>query len=63
MNNKNNVLSEVIKKGRIAEWILSLGGISLCILGGLYGFLDGANIVEVILALVVAVFGIEAVTK
>ena len=59
----NGFWKQVIQKGRIAEWILSLGGISLCILGGLYGFLDGANIVEVILALVVAVFGIEAVTK
>lgn len=59
----NDFWSKVIEKGRIAEWIIALGGISLCILGGLYGFLDGANIVEVILCLIVAVFGIEAVTK
>lgn len=56
-------LDKVIEKGRIAEWIISAGGIALCIVGGIMGFLDGESIATIVLALVAAVFGIEAVNK
>jgi len=57
------VFEKVIEKGRIAEWILAGGGVGLCITGGIMGFLDGTAITEIILALVVAVFGIESVNR
>jgi len=59
----NNFWHLVIEKGRIAEWIIALGGVTLCILGGILGFLDALNIVEIFLAMVVAVFGVEAMSK
>lgn len=54
---------EVITKGRIAQWMLTGGGVTVCIIGGTQGFLDGAQIVQVILALGMAVFGIESLTN
>ena len=54
---------KVVSKGRIAEWIISGGGIALCITGGIMGFLDGASISTIILAMVAAVFGIESLSK
>ncbi len=53
----------VIEKGRISQWILSGGGIVLCIVGGTQGFLDGQTIGTIVLALVAAVFGIESINK
>ena len=54
---------KVVAKGRIAEWILTSGGMALCVIGGIMGFLTGADISTIILALVAAVFGIESISK
>jgi len=59
----NGFWHKVIEKGRIAEWVITVGGVTLCILGGTLGFLDALNIVEIFLAMVVAVFGVEAMSK
>jgi len=59
----NGFWSKVIEKGRIAEWILAGGGVGLCITGGIMGFLEGQTIAEIILALVVAVFGVETLNN
>ena len=54
---------KVVSKGRIAEWILAGGGMALCVTGGIMGFLTGADISTIVLALIVAVFGIESISK
>lgn len=59
----DNFWHKVIEKGRIAEWIIALGGVTLCILGGTLGFLDAVNMTEIFLAMVIAVFGVEAMSK
>lgn len=63
MASNNGVFKEIVKAGRIAQWILTGGGVAVCIVGGTQGFLDGAQIVQVILALGMAVFGIESLTN
>lgn len=54
---------KVIEKGRVAQWLITGGGIALCIVGGLEGFLDAQSIGAIVLALVAAVFGIESIAK
>ena len=54
---------EVVSKGRIAEWLVAGGGLLLCVVGGLYGFLGGEQIAPIFLAIVSAVFGIETINK
>ena len=60
---EDGFLKEVVSKGRIAQWVLTVGGMAVCLLGGYQGFLEGQQIVTVILALGSAVFGIEALSK
>jgi len=50
----------VIDKGRLGEWLLTTGVIFICIIGGIKGFLEGALISGIIMALIGAVWGIEA---
>jgi len=59
----NGFWHKVIEKGRVAEWIIAGGGIALCILGGLNGFLDSQAIGSIILAMVAAVFGVESISS
>lgn len=59
----NSFWHKVIEKGRIAEWVIVSGGVTLCLVGGILGFLDATNIVEIFLAMVIAVFGVEAMSK
>lgn len=58
-NNDKSVMHRIIEHGRIAEWIISAGGISLCIIGGSQGFLDADAIFKIVAGLVAGVFGIE----
>ena len=60
---QNGFWYKVIEKGRIAEWVISAGGITLCIVGGLNGFLDSQAIGSIILAMIAAVFGVESLSK
>jgi len=60
---ENTFWNRVIEHGRVAEWVIASGGIAVCILGGLFGFLDAASIEKVILALILAVFGIESLNN
>lgn len=59
----NGFWSKVIEKGRIAEWVISVGGIALCITGGICGFLDSVTIGSIILAMIAAVFGVESISR
>jgi len=56
-------MKEIVKKGRIAQWVICTGGIAVSITGGLCGYLSGEQIVSVMLAIVSAAFGIEASAK
>ena len=59
----NSFWKEVIAKGRIAQWLIAGGGVTLCIVGGLMGFLDAQTIGVIFLAIVAAAFGIESIAK
>ena len=52
-----------IEHGRIAQWLITIGGIALCICGGILGFLDAGVISSIFLAVVAGVFGIENIQK
>jgi len=53
----------VIGKGRIIQWIVCGGGIAVAIVGGVQGWLDADKIVQIILALIAAAFGLERAIK
>lgn len=62
-NNDKSVLHRIIEHGRIAEWIITAGGIALCIIGGQHGFLDSEAIFRIAALLVAGVFGIELLNR
>lgn len=53
-------MKDIVKKGRIAQWIIMTGGTAIALVGGLQGFLNGDQVVQVVLAMITAAFGIEA---
>lgn len=54
-----DILEIVISKGRLAQWIICGGGVLLCIIGGVDGFLSGDDIVQIFLALMAATFALN----
>ena len=61
---KNTTLKDIVKiiveKKRVVQWLIIVGGTILCIWGGVAGFLKADNVVQVFLAVVAAVTGVEA---
>lgn len=54
---------KIVEKGRLAQWLgILITGI-VGIVGGLYGFLNGAEIVKIILAGVMLAGGVELVKR
>ena len=56
-------LKAVIEKGRIAQWIICAGGVTVCLIGGIQGWFEPAHITNIFLAMVAAVFGIESMSR
>jgi len=60
---KKSLWQEVIGLGRVIQWIVCGGGIAVCLCGGCMGWLGEEKIVQIILALIAAAFGLERIQK
>jgi len=56
-----SVLELIITKGRICQWIVIIGAVTLCLIGGMEGWLKSSAIVEIMKYAFMVAGGVELI--